>query len=639
MNSRNATYTIGTAGHVDHGKSTLVEALTGIHPDRLAEEQARGMTIDLGFAWLSLPSGREVSVVDVPGHERFVHNMLAGVGGIDAVLFVIAADEGVMPQTREHLDIVTLLGVANGVVAITKTDLVDDEWMELVEAEVRDTLAGTPLADAPLVRVSVPAARGLDELRSAIDGVLDGVAARQDDGRPRLPIDRSFSMTGFGTVVTGTLLGGRLGVGAEVGIYPGARRVRVRGLQSHQSAVRQATPGRRVAVNLRGVGVDQVPRGSTLAAPGAVAETRRVDALFRLLPNAPRALKPGERVAWHSGTAEAVASLRYLEAEAVAPGGEGWVQWRLAEPVALAKGDPYVVRRLSPPLTIGGGTIVRTGTRRIARGDDTALERLAIAASAAPASLIVSTVQADGPISRAEITRRTELDPDQANHEIERLLEQGRLEPLGEALLVREAAEALRQQALEAIGDHHRRQPAGAGPDRTALRRALDVPNHVLVALLDGLETEGRVVSRGSRVGLANHQVELSASEEAAAKRLLALLEAGGAAPPVLAEAAKSSGASEALLSALSAQGRLVILTPEIGFSARTFEHWLAGLNALFAERSQITVADVRDLFQTTRKYALAFLEYLDGQSITRRLGDARVLIDRQDQAGAPPAG
>ena len=366
--------TIGTAGHVDHGKSTLVHALTGIDPDRLAEEKARGMTIDLGFAWLTLPSGRSVSLVDVPGHERFIHNMLAGVGGIDACLFVVAADEGVMPQTHEHLDIVTLLGIERGVVALAKTDLVDEEWLDLVEQEVREVLAASSLARAPIVPVSAREGRGLDALLDALDAILAQPMARPQAGGPRLPVDRAFTQRGFGTVVTGTLGGGPLDVGDVVHLYPGGTRSRVRGLQTHRSAEDRAWPGRRVAVNLGGLAPADVPRGTVVAARGAVTETRRVDATLRLLPSAPRALKPGERVSWHSGTAEVVAALRYLEADPIQPGGAGWVQWRLGEPVAIRKGDPYVIRRLSPPMTIGGGEIVRAAARHVPRGDPAALD-------------------------------------------------------------------------------------------------------------------------------------------------------------------------------------------------------------------------------------------------------------------------
>ena len=622
-------HTIGTAGHVDHGKSTLIHALTGIDPDRLAEEKARGMTIDLGFAWLTLPSGREISIVDVPGHERFVRNMLAGAGGIDACLFVVAADEGVMPQTREHLDIVNLLGIGGGVVALTKMDLVDEEWAELVEAEVRETLRDTTLAGAPLVRVSATTASGLEELLAALDRVLDGVPERPDQGRPRLAIDRAFTMTGFGTVVTGTLSGGSLRVGHELRICPGARRVRVRGLQSHRAKVEEARPGRRVAVNLSGVAVEEVPRGSLLAAPGTVVETRRVDALLRLLPHAPRALRPGERVAWHTGTAEVLASVRYVEAEPIQPGAEGWVQWRLGEPVALAKGDPYIIRRLSPPLTIGGGEIVRASTRRLTRGSPQVLQQLETAATADPEELVLAAIAAHGPVASRELGRRTELDAPKVRAVVEQALADGRIESIGGSLLTREAANDLRSDLTEAVGEHHGRAPMEGGPDRTELREALGLPQAVFGALLEVMAEDGALVLHGSRVALPEHRVELTPEQEAAAARLLEALDAGGATPPALAEAARSAGASGSVVEALIAQGRLVRMAPDVAVSAVEFARWLDELRAMFRTSPQITVGDVRDRFQTSRKYALALLEYLDAQAITRRIGDARVLLDR----------
>ncbi len=622
-------HTIGTAGHVDHGKSTLTEALTGIDPDRLAEEKSRGMTIDLGFAWLTLPSGREVSIVDVPGHERFVHNMLAGVGGIDACLLVVAADEGVMPQTREHLDIVTLLDIRAGVVALTKSDLVDDEWARLVEGEVRETVGASSLAGAPIVRVSAAKRTGLDELQAALDAALDRAPERPDLGHARLPIDRAFTMTGFGTVVTGTLSGGSVAVGDELRIRPGGRRVRVRGLQSHRTQVSTAPPGRRVAVNLSGVSVGQAPRGSVLASDGAVVDSRRVDATFRLLPNAPRAIKPGERVAWHSGTAEVVASARYLQTEPIQPGATGWVQWRLSEPVALAKGDPYVVRRLSPPLTIGGGEIVRTTTRRLRRGDSDEIDRLEIAATAEPEEIVLAAVEAHGPLRAAELARRTDLGAAMVAAVAQPALAEGRLASAGGWLWSTDGLAEARARVRAAVEARHADAPTAAGLDRAELRALVDIATDPLTALLDDMALDGTIVLRGTHVALAGHRVELSAEQEAAAQRLLVELDAGGTTPPGLAEAARAADASSTVAAALVAQGRLVQMAPDIAISQATFDDWLARLRELFETSDQVRVGDVRDGFRTSRKFALAFLEYLDAEAITRRVGDARVLLRR----------
>ena len=348
-------HVIGTAGHVDHGKSMLVKALTGIDPDRLKEEKERQMTIDLGFAWLTLPSGEQVGIVDVPGHKDFIENMLAGVGGIDAALLVVAADEGVMPQTREHLAILDLLGVKSGLVALTKVDLVDDpEWLELVEAEVEELLEGTTLAGAPIVPVSAKTGQGLPELVAELDALLQRTPPRRDLGRPRLAIDRVFSITGFGTVVTGTLVDGAFELGQEVEILPQGIKARIRGLQTHKRRIERAMPGSRVAINLAGVSKNELRRGDVVTTPGWLKPTQLVDVRLRYLADAPRPLRHNATLKFFSGSAEVVARARLLDSEAIPPGEEGWVQLRLAKPVALIKGDRFIVRQPSPPLTIGG---------------------------------------------------------------------------------------------------------------------------------------------------------------------------------------------------------------------------------------------------------------------------------------------
>ena len=316
-------YVIGTAGHVDHGKSALVRALTGIDPDRLREEKERGLTIDLGFAWLKLPSGREVSIVDVPGHERFIRNMLAGVGGIDLAMLVVAADEGVMPQTREHLAIIDLLRIDRGLVVVTKSDLVDDDWMELVSSDIMDSLKGTTLQDARMVSVSSVTGEGLPELLGALDSVLDGVEERDDNGHPRLPIDRAFTISGFGTVVTGTLVGGRLSVGDEVELAPGGQRGRVRGIQTHKQSVKSGMPGSRVAANLSGIGHESIARGQILTDRGWLKESEALDVRLRVVQDSPVSVKHRASVTLHLGTSETLARVRLLDEQELGPGSRG----------------------------------------------------------------------------------------------------------------------------------------------------------------------------------------------------------------------------------------------------------------------------------------------------------------------------
>ncbi len=618
--------TVGTAGHVDHGKSTLVHALTGIDPDRLAEEKARGMTIDLGFAWLTLPSGRSVSLVDVPGHERFIHNMLAGVGGIDACLFVVAADEGVMPQTREHLDIVTLLGIDRGVVALAKTDLVDEEWLDLVEQEVREALAASSLAGAPIVPVSARDGHGLGALLDTLDETLARQRSRPQTGGPRLPVDRAFTQRGFGTVVTGTLGGGPLDVGNVVHLYPGGTRSRVRGLQTHRAAAQRAWPGRRVAVNLGGVAPADIPRGTVVAAPGAVTETRRVDATLRLLPSAPRALKPGERVSWHSGTAEVVAAVRYLETDPVQPGASGWVQWRLGEAVAIRKGDPYVIRRLSPPMTIGGGEIVRAAARHVPRGHPEALEALERARRAAPAELVAAAVEAAGPLTPAEIARRTELSLEDVTASVDRAESEGGLSVIGGYVASTAAVEALLERIRALLAPRDGQPGAAAGLSRAALPQQLRAPAPLVAALLEGLAADGELVLEGGRVLPPGHTAPPHGPEAA---RLLAALDQGGFAPPDLPALARAQGAPAGLLDALTAAGDLVRITPTFGLTRAGYARWRQAIGEAFAASEQVTVSQLRDQLGTSRKYVLAFLEHLDARAVTRRVGEARILLDR----------
>src|SRR5690348_14346883 len=387
---------IGTAGHVDHGKSTLIRALTGIDPDRLQEEKERGMTIDLGFAWLKLPDGQEVSIVDVPGHERFIHNMLAGVGGIDIALLVVAADEGVMPQTREHVAILDLLGISSGVVALTKSDLVDDEWLDLVQADVEEFLSGTSLRGAPMVPCSAVTGFGLDALKEVLEGLLEKERARPNTGRPRLPLDRVFTVAGFGTVVTGTLIDGELHLGEELEVQPRGLRTRVRGLQSHRKKLETVPAGTRTAVNLTGLAVEDLMRGQVLAAPGSLKPTRAVDARLRLVRDA-HPIKHNTEVSFHTGAAETLGKLSLLDRDELQPGEEAWVQLRLQDEVAVARGDLFVLRLPTPSMTIGGGTIVEAHARRHRRRQSVVLEQLEVLAQGSPEDIVLERLRAREP--------------------------------------------------------------------------------------------------------------------------------------------------------------------------------------------------------------------------------------------------
>ncbi|TME07996.1 MAG: selenocysteine-specific translation elongation factor, partial [Chloroflexi bacterium] len=375
------SFVVGTAGHIDHGKSTLITALTGIDPDRLAEEKRRGMTIDLGFAHMTMPSGREIGIVDVPGHARFMRNMLAGAHGLDAVLLVVASDEGVMPQTREHLDVIDLLDVRSGIVVLTKVDLVDGDWLSLVKEEVRAAVKGTSLEKAAMVAVSSVSGEGLPELVATLDAMLETSAARVDSGRPRLPIDRVFTMSGFGTVVTGTLADGSISLGDEMEVVPGGRIVRIRGLQRHNEKVEQVGPGSRVAANLTGAEKSELERGDVLAALRSLQPANRIDASLRVLPSAPQPVRHGAEMVVHTGTVEVGCRVIVLDGDEIAPGGEGWVQLYLARAIAAAAGDRFVLRVPSPAMTVAGGGFVDVAPRKHPRHDSAVRESLARRAS------------------------------------------------------------------------------------------------------------------------------------------------------------------------------------------------------------------------------------------------------------------
>ncbi|HXG42547.1 MAG TPA: selenocysteine-specific translation elongation factor [Dehalococcoidia bacterium] len=619
-----AMHTIGTAGHVDHGKSSLIKALTGIDPDRLPEEKAREMTIDLGFAWLKLPSGVEVSIVDVPGHERFVHNMLAGVGGIDLALLVVAADEGVMPQTREHLAILDLLEISRGVVALTKKDLMDEEWLELARLEVEETLRGTSLEGAPVVACSSVTGEGLDELLRVLERELARTPPRQDLGRPRLPIDRAFSLPGFGTVVTGTLVDGTLALGQEVEIVPAGLRSRVRGLQSHGRPLERASPGRRTAVNLPGIAVDELERGMVLTVPGWLRPTTAVDVRLRAVPYLRRPVRHNLEVTFHSGAAEVPGRLLLLDADEVPPGGVAWAQVRLARPVACLPGDHFVVR--DPNGTLGGGRIVDVHARRHRRHHRPTLELLARLESGAPRERLLVALAA-GPTTLREAALAAGLSLEQARGELTGLLAEGRVVALGAATLAedatvasQEALQGLLARAREALAAYHRQWPLRRGMPREELRSRLGVSQRTFDAVVAHWAGSGVLREEGGAVALPEHRPTPSPEQRRRAEEFLAALRATPFHPP------SPSGLEQELLSYLEAEGQVVRVSPEVVFAADAYQEMVRRVTEAIGRQGSVTLAQVRDLLGTSRKYAQALLEHLDAQGVTVRRGDERVL-------------
>ena len=624
-------YVIGTAGHVDHGKSTLVKALTDIDPDRLPEEKEREMTVDLGFAWMTLPSGREVSIVDVPGHERFIKNMLAGVGAIDLALLIVAADESVMPQTREHLAILDLLRIRRGLAVITKTDLVDAELVELVQAEVEDALAGTAFAGCPMAAVSAYTGDGLDGLRAAIDGILDDTETRRDLGRPRLPVDRCFTVSGFGTVVTGTLIDGSVAVGQQVELAPSGRQARIRGLQSHKSRLTAAAPGVRLALNLSGIARDDVLRGEVLTNPGWLRPTRRFDANLRMVKGAPHALKHNEGVTFHLFTSETTGRVRLLDADRLAPGSEGWVQVLLDEPMPMVKGDFFVLR--SSEDTLGGGQVADPNPgRRHRRFAPEVLERLTMLDAGASADVIYTVADQMGPCDLRTLSQRSNLAVDEILERLAILAAAGDIVALGEmgaqgdaVVYSRRGWDIVKNQAQVALQAYHSQYPLRRGAPPQELRSRLKVSQPVYLRAAARLAAEGVITDDGGLVRIPDHRAELSAGQERAVAEYLAALGAEPWSPPT-----DLTGPGRAvdpeLLAYLQERGDVVKVSESVVFAKAAYEDMAARIAAQLRDRGSITVADARDLFGASRKYVLPLLEYLDQQRITRRVGDERVL-------------
>ncbi|MCC7106102.1 MAG: selenocysteine-specific translation elongation factor [Chloroflexi bacterium] len=626
---------VGTAGHVDHGKSTLIRALTGIDPDRLQEEKDRGMTIDLGFAWLKLPNGQEISIVDVPGHERFIHNMLAGVGGIDAALLVVAADESIMPQTREHLAILDLLGVENGVVALTKRDLVDEEWLDLVKTEVEETLAETSLRGAPLVAVSSTTGEGLDELRRTIQDLLTRERTRRVTGKPRLPVDRVFTIAGFGTVVTGTLLDGQLDVGQEVELQPSGRRTRIRGLQSHKKKVQSVPAGTRVAVNLAGLSKEQIERGDVLTSPGWLRPTRLLDARLRVITDAPRPLVQNTLVTFHTGAAEALAKVNILDVPEIAPGDEAWVQLRLQSELAVSKGDQFILRLPSPSATVGGGAIVEPHPRRHRRFQERVINQLAVLEQGSPEEILLEQLALREPSDLESLTRRSGLAPDEAKATVSRMIEQGEIVALDNQkgnpvnatpLISKTGWTRLVGQVARTLEQFHRAQPLRRGMPKEEVRTRLGIDARLFPRVLQRLLAERAVAEVGPLLKLPPHEVVLNDAQRQQVEELMAWLTEAGASPPSRDEFEHELGLAPEVTQVLLDEGRLIEVSPDLLYPPHVRQQMVDAVVAQIKEQGSITVAGARDLFDTSRKYALALMAHLDERRITRRVGDERVL-------------
>ena len=653
-------FVIATAGHVDHGKSTLVRALTGINPDRLREEQQREMTIDLGFAWMNLPqlavshqpsaiSQTQIGIVDVPGHIDFIENMLAGVGGVDAALLVIAADEGPMPQTLEHLSILQLLQVQRAVVALTKADLVDEDWIALISEDVRKLLAPTPLAHAPIVPVSVRAGTGLPNLVQTLANVLSDAPPRRNISKPRLPVDRVFSVQGFGTVVTGTLADGLLAIGDEVEILTQRGESlpsRVRGLQTHKQKLEQAAPGSRVAINLTNVDVAQALRGSVVAKPGVLKPTTLIDVRVELLGNSLGAglrpapthagfvLRHNTEVKIFNGAAQSMAMLWLLEGDELKPGQSAWAQLQLASHMAVTNGDRFILRLPSPSVTVGGGVVVDAHPamryrRKAGRADAAVRQRLEALSKGTPAERLANALRELKFTSREEAVTKAQLNSEEFEQAASDLNTANTMLVSQGVLGLTDGWRSLLTSACELLAAFHAAQPLQEGMPRDTLRSRLKLEAKVFNALLaigysQSPIANSQLTDDGETVRLPTHRVQLNPTQQKAVYALLAQCAAQPWNTPLVKDC--KTAVSDIVYDVLLRQRKLVQCGPEVALLAETYDAAVQRVRDIILREGQITAAQARDAFGTTRKYALGLLEHLDAIGVTKRVGDARVL-------------
>lgn len=634
---------VGTAGHIDHGKTSLVKALTGVDADRLKEEKERGITIDIGFADLTV-GDVHFGFVDVPGHERFVKNMLAGAHGIDLVMLVVAADEGVMPQTREHFDICRLLEVKSGLVAVTKADLVDEEFLELVEADVADFVAGSFLDTAPVLRVSSRTGAGIDELKKALAKLASQVQERSDQAVARLPIDRVFTIKGFGTVVTGTLIAGRIRAGDDLELLPSAgRRARARNIQVHGHSTQEARAGERTAINLQGIEVAEIERGQALAPAGRLQASSMLDVRLHLLKSAPRPLRTRSRVRLHAGTAEILARVVLLGQSELTAGSTCFAQLRLETPMLAAPGDHFIIRSYSPTVTIGGGVIadslprkhrLREGAQVVAQ-----LEQLVAADEVERIALFVEMAGEHG-MSQAEIAARSGSPDDVIKRAAEAMAKSRRAviasqNPL--LLLARPAFEELAKSVRTLLKEFHSRAPLESGMGREEMREKIfaHLPPEIFRAVIAQLVERNEVVAEKDLLRLSTHRVALSAEEQAAKDHLSATFASAALQPMSLEEAIAKAGPqfgidqarAQRFAQMLINSGELVRVADLI-FHRSALDGLRDTLRKFKAEHgARIDVGAFKDLTGVSRKYAIPLLEYLDRQRVTRRVGDAREIL------------
>ncbi len=622
---------LATAGHVDHGKSALVATLTGTHPDRLKEEKTREMTIDLGFAWLGLPDGDEIGIIDVPGHIDFIDNMLAGMGGIDGVMLVIAADEGIMPQTREHLDIIDLLEIKRGVVILNKVDLIEDPvWLDLIEEEISQEISNSSLSGARVIRFSAKTREGLADLKKFLQEFSKESMPQPLTNSPRLSVDRVFSLQGFGTVVTGTLLEGAFQIGDEIEILPNKVSARIRGMQTHNKKISLAQAGSRTAINLGGIVKEEIRRGDVIARPGQLVPTRRLDVSVRLLNHDGISLKHNDHVKLFIGTAQKTARIRLLGKKILTKGENGFLQVETEELVSVKKGDHFIIRKASPSITLGGGVVLDVHPQtRYKLSDEKKIEGLRLKLTGDPKKLILE--QLNTACSIAQLSKNLELDQEEVKNHVNSMLSQKDIlkvtNPMGsdsDTFLIRTNAwDSILNHAVSVIGERHSLLPYRSGFQMEEMERFLDTGGIPFRIVIQHLSLQGKIDVANHLIRLTNFQPSLSSMQSRNKLKAWQFFNADPFSPPGLQQIREILG--QELFSALLEGGELVSVSEDVVFRKNEVDIMSQYVKTLLENGQSITVAEFRDKFSTSRKFALAFLEYLDRQNVTRREGDVRV--------------
>jgi selenocysteine-specific elongation factor len=617
-------YVVGTAGHIDHGKSTLVHALTGIDPDRLQEEKEREMTLDLGFAWLELPSKTKISIIDVPGHEKFIKNMIAGIGGIDSVVLVISAEESVMPQTYEHLAIIDLLGIPTGIIAITKSDLVDDEWINLITEDISTVVDGTILANSPIISVSSKTKQGLDTLLEMIDSSLNQIPEKRNLSRPRLAIDRSFTMTGFGTVVTGTLIEGNLSVGQDIQILPTNLTAKIRGIQTHKEVVEQGKPGQRVAINLSGIHHKQINRGHVLTSFGWLTTTSNIDVELQSAKFSKSSIKHNSGIIFHSGTSEATGRIKLYNSKFLPSGETGIAQIHLNKPLALVNGDRFIIR--SSESTIGGGQIIDSKPDAHVRKNKNSLERLNILSQGSIIEKIINELNFNETLDLNTISKQLEIPENDLVDIIENLTNERRIIAIrvpGEkdVFLNNDNWNKIITNTNKLLSKYHLANPLKPGIPKEEFKQRLSIRGTHYKNILSRLVSESIIKEENATIRQVNHQAKPTKDQEILISSYLNYLSSNRFSPPT------DKQLDAELLNFLTEMAIIVKTGENIFFPKSHLKKATDAIIEHLEIHGSVSIAQVRDLLNTSRKYALSILEHLDKQQITRRKDDERILI------------